>query len=445
MAIYHLHIDSYRRSRGRTAIGGMAYRRAVKASCSRTGKQYNFRGKDEVVLSGFVNAEGDETDYSHLDNLVRLYQSIEQNETHCRATVGREIEVALPVELSLSQQQELILSFIGEVRQAFGAERSFFDFSIHAKAGNPHAHICMSERELVAPFTFSPSKRRDWDGQDFIKQCRQIWEQQTNLALENNGINQRVDSRSHAERGLATLPSLHTGRATYFNSEVKTMNEQIKRTNEAIKKKRGATPTIPEVPKVPAPSAKKLAPPQFDEDAEWTIQTEDDPAEQALRQLLKNKYNHSFGFSKYIARVELKGEYAVLHFKDHSSLTDFGDRIVANGRNAELSAYRMIEMAKAKHWHSVSFTGNEDFLRCAFERAINEGMEIVPKDEAQEVLLAEIRRGRGSVESDMSDTTMIVSIGSSLQERILKRNIQSKPTNTPDAPQKPRRRRKSGS
>ncbi|MDD4978497.1 MAG: MobA/MobL family protein [Gallionella sp.] len=442
MAIYHLHIDSYRRSRGRTAIGGMAYRRAVKASCSRTGKHYNFRGKDEVVLSGFVNADGDETDYTHLDNLVRLYQSIEQNETHCRATVGREIEVSLPIELSLSQQQELILSFIAEVRQTFGAERSFFDFSIHAKAGNPHAHICMSERELIAPFTFSNTKRRDWDGQEFIKQCRQIWEQQTNLVLENNGINQRVDSRSHAERGLATLPSLHTGRATYFNSEVKTMNEQIKQINESIKKKRGATLAIPEVP---ALSAKKLAPPKFDEDAEWAIQTEDDPAEQALRQLLKDKYNHSFGFSKYIARVELKGEYAVLHFKDRSTLTDHGNRIVAQGGNAELSAYRMIEMAKAKHWHCVSFTGNEDFLRCAFERAVNEGMEIVPKDEAQEVLLAEIRRGRGSVESDMSDTTMIVPIGSSLQERILKRNQTPKPTNTSNAPQKPRRGRKSGS
>lgn len=436
MAIYHLHIDSYRRSRGRTAIGGMAYRRAVKASCARTGKHYNFRRKNEVVLSGFVNAEGDQTDYAHLDNLILLYQSIEQNETHCRATVGREIEVALPVELPLSQQQALILCFIGEVRQVFGAERSFFDYSIHAKDGNPHAHICMSEREQIAPFTFSNTKRRDWDGQEFIKQCRQIWEHHTNMALEYNGINQRVDSRSHAERGLATLPSLHTGRATYFNSEVKTMNEQIKQANEAIiKKRRATTPAVPTTP----PTL-----PKFDEDAEWSIQTEDDPAEQALRRLLIQKYNHHLGFSKYIARVELKGDYAVLHFKDQSTLTDHGNRIVAEGGNAELSAYRVIEMAKAKKWQCVSFTGNEDFLRCAFERAIHEGMEVVPKDDAQKQLLAEIRRGRGSLSTDMSDTSMIVPIGLSLQERILKHQLKSKPTHTPDTPQKPRRGRKSG-
>ncbi|WP_161780250.1 MobA/MobL family protein [Ferriphaselus sp. R-1] len=442
MAIYHLHIDSYRRSRGRTAVGGMAYRRGLKAGCRHSGKHYNFRGKGEVALSGFVNADGDETDYSQLSNLVLLYETIEQNETHCRATVGREIEVALPVELDLADQQVLILGFIEEARQTFGAERSFFDYSIHNKLGNPHCHICMSEREQVAPFSFSKTKRRDWDGQEFIKQCRLIWERHTNTALVAAGVGQRVDSRSHADRGLIVLPSLHEGRAAYFHSEVKTMNNQIKQVNEEIKKKQ-VLKAIPAAPK-PTLSTGTPNPPKFDEDAEWSIQTEGEAAAHELRQLLKSKYNHQFGFSKYISRIELKGEYAILYFKDRSSITDHGDRIVAEGGSAELSAYRLIEIAKAKSWHTVSFTGNEDFLRCAFERALAEGMEIVPKDEAQEKLLTEIRRGKGSVETDMTETKMIVPIGSSLQERILKHHLRQKPNNTPEVPKKPRRGRKSG-
>ncbi len=187
---------------------------------------------------------------------------------------GKRNRSLIAVELSLSHQQELILGFIEEVRQTFRAECSFFDFSIHAKPNNPHAHICMSEREQLSPFNFSRTKRRDWDGQEFIKQCRFMWERHTNTALEAAGVGQRVDCRSHADRGLSVLPSLHEGKAAYFNSEVKNMNQQIKQVNEMIKNKREVNPTIPSSPKVPVPSKIKSTPPQFDESAEWAIQTD---------------------------------------------------------------------------------------------------------------------------------------------------------------------------
>jgi len=444
MAIYHLHIDSYRRSRGRTAVGGMAYRRGVKAGCRHSGKHYNFRGKGEVVYSGFVAVDGDKTDYSKLENLIRLYEAVEQQETHCRATVGREIEAALPNELTLDQQIELIQGFIQEVKQSADAERAFFDFSIHHKPNNPHVHICMSEREQLSPFVFSKTKRRHWDGKDFIKQCRQLWERHTNTALLAAGVDQRVDCRSHADRGLSVLPSLHEGKAAYFNSEVKTMNGQIKETNESIKKKREMTPFVP-VPEAPVPTFAASDQPEFDDDAEWGIQCEDEPAAHDLRRLLKDKYNHYFGFSKHIVHVELKGEYAILHFKDRSTITDQGGRIIAEGSNPQLSAYRIIELATAKGWHSVSFTGDDDFLRCAFLRAIEQGMEVVPKNENQALILAEIRTGGGSMTSEMTDTSMIVPLGESFQERMRKHSIKPRPSPSPQLPSEPRRKKKSGS
>jgi len=416
MAIYHLHIDSYRRSRGRTAVGGMAYRRGVKAACRYSGKHYNFRGKGEVAFSGFVNVDGDKTDYTKLENLIRLYESVEQHETHCRATVGREIEAALPVELNLEQQTALILGFIQEVKQSADAERAFFDFSIHHKPNNPHVHICMSEREQLSPFIFSKTKRRHWDGKDFVKLCRQIWERRTNEALATAGFNQRVDCRSHAERRIDLLPSMHEGRATYFNSEVKQMNEQIKQTNEELKKKQEATPkptaNISQIAErlradkteptaEPLPETEPKATPQLEDSEVWGIQSEDEPSTPALRRLLKEKYSHYFGFSKYLSRVDIRGDYAVLYFKDRSQITDYGNRIVSEGSNAELAAYRMIEMALAKQWQAVSFTGDAQFLRIAFERALDKGLEIQTKTEVQQKILAELQRERQGMASGM--------------------------------------------
>ena len=232
MAIYHLHIDSYRRSRGRSAIGGAAYRRGLKAACRESGKRFNFRSKAEVVFSEFIPAQNDTTDYTQLAHLLQLYEAVERTEKHPRATLGREIEIALPNELPLPQQVELVRKFVDEVRQRFGAEQAFFDFSIHAKEGNAHAHICMSEREQLAPFVFDKTKRRDWDGEAFVSACREIWQTQTNTALEQAEINQRVDCRSHADRGLILLPSIHEGKAAYFKSEVKQMNDIIKERNQ---------------------------------------------------------------------------------------------------------------------------------------------------------------------------------------------------------------------
>jgi hypothetical protein len=406
MAIYHLHIDSYRRSRGRTAVGGMAYRRGLKVGCRHSGKRYNFRGKDEVAYSGFVPVDGDKTDYSKLENLVRLYESVEEQETHCRATVGREIEAALPNELNQAKQVELVLGFIQSVKQAADAERAFFDFSIHAKPNNPHVHICMAEREQLSPFVFSKTKRRHWDGKDFVKLCRQIWEQHTNAALEAAGINQRVDSRSYAEREIAILPMMHEGRAAYFNSEVKTMNDTIKQTNEEIKEKQESKRLAAGI----KPLTKITPPDKQDEftassgipDEDWSMSCEDDPSAPAIRRLLKEKYQYSLGFSKYIARVEIKGSYAVLTFKDKSQIFDQGSRIISEGSNSELAAYRLVELALAKQWQKVSFTGDEQFLRDAFERALDSGLEVQAKNEAQQILLDEIKRDKQGLASAMT-------------------------------------------
>lgn len=389
MAIYHLHIDSYRRSRGRTAIGGAAYRRGLKASCPVSGKRFNFRAKSEVVFSEFVPVQNDATDYTQLAHLLQLYEAIERTEKHPRATLGREIEAALPHELDLPQQVELVRAFVAEVRNKFGAEQAFFDFSIHAKEGNQHVHVCMAEREQIEPFVFAKTKRRDWDGEEFVRACREIWQTQTNSALERNGINQRVDCRSNADRGLRLLPSFHEGKAAYFNSEVKQMNDTIKQQNQQLqaanevweeRKKRGAVPP-PNAPVYMVKCANEHLP---------------DSSGGNTRLLDEHQYYEAFPYSPLPSHVAMMDCWAVLHYPDRSRLVDHGDQLASIGAPAGVAADRLIWLAMAKGWRAITLDGDEAFLRAAFAMAMEHGVKIIVRDEWQMSLLEDVRAGRAS-------------------------------------------------
>ncbi|MBX9721410.1 MAG: MobA/MobL family protein, partial [Candidatus Obscuribacterales bacterium] len=334
MAIFHLHIDCYRRSRGRTAIGGAAYRRGLKASCPVSGRRFNFRKKSEVAFSEFIPAQNDLTDYSQLSNLLLLYEAIERGEKHPRATLGREIEAALPHELTLPQQVELVRGFVAEVRQRFGCEKAFFDFSIHAKPNNTHAHIAFSEREQIAPFVFAKTKRRDWDGDEFVRACREIWQSQTNSALEQAGIiTQRVDCRSHADRGIKLLPTLHEGRAAYFDSEVKKMNDIIKQKNQEIKARLIIPEDVIDINELRTKASPSLCRNPDALDAKKFM------SEDFQYRLAKKQYE-SFDILG-LSYINLKHPNRItLWFNDRSSIVDKGTLITANGGTAQANAQR---------------------------------------------------------------------------------------------------------
>lgn len=385
MAIYHCHISSYRRSSGATATGGLAYRRGLRATCSRTGKKYDFRKKSEVAFSEFIHAQNDRTDYTKLANLRRHYEAVEQSERHCLATLGREIEVALPIELALPEQVELVREFIADIRQSLGLSSTYCDFSIHAKKGNPHAHICFGEREQLAPFVFARKKRRDWDGVEFVRKCRTAWEEKSNLALGKAGFNQRVNASSHADRGLSTVPSLHHGRGHYIQeSEIRKMNDAIKNHNDQRTKEQEQ-------------EQKQVYQHQADdEDEAPQIECYDLPSRKPfIILLLEQQYGIVPTFSEQVSFVDMKRapELASIFFKDKARLTDFGNRMEVYNCAPEASAERLVMLAKAKGWGNVVFSGDEAFLRCAFAKAIAEGLCVSPKNPEQQRLLIEIGSG----------------------------------------------------
>ena len=147
-------------------------------------------------------------------------------------TTYREMEIALPRELSAAQRIELVREF---VRQEIGA-RHAYQWPLHVPpaadgGGQPHFHLMFSERQVDGidrdPEQYfkrynakAPEKggaRKGYGpsaGQTLtkaeraaeLKELRGRWEAMCNAHLERAGVEQRIDMRSHAERGTGLEP-----------------------------------------------------------------------------------------------------------------------------------------------------------------------------------------------------------------------------------------------
>lgn len=147
-------------------------------------------------------------------------------------TTYREMEIALPRELDADQRAALVREF---VRQEIG-DRHAYQWAIHTPTAadgqeQPHVHLMFSERQRDGierdPEQYfkrynakAPEKggaRKGYGpsaGQTLtkaeraaeLKELRGRWEAMCNTHLERAGVEQRIDMRSHAERGTGLEP-----------------------------------------------------------------------------------------------------------------------------------------------------------------------------------------------------------------------------------------------
>lgn len=386
MAIFHVRVDCYRRSEGRSAVGGLAYRRGIKTACEVTGKKFDFRKKEEVVFSEFINAKCDLRTHD-LATIKKLFEQVETAETKCNATVGREIECALPNELTTAQQVELTKKFISRIRTEAKADEAFFDFSIHAKDGNNHVHIATSERELEATadgYKLSAKKRRDWHDPVFVQTCRKAWEEETNNALEKAGLDIRVDRRTLAAQGIEKIPTIHEGKSRHINQgERKMINAQIKDKNGLLK--------------APAQATEYEDLSQIYGAVEECGECENaDP-----RTATDTKYQYRLAQQKYegfsihgLTYCQMKNpKYVTMWFDNggvKSKIVDSGNTITSTGDTAQKSAQRIVELAQLKKWEKIKLSGSDAFIEEAMKCAHGAGLAVSPADEAQRKLWEKI-------------------------------------------------------
>ena len=238
MAIFHLSTKIVSRESGRTALGAAAYRSGeALVQDGIGGVTHDYSRKDGVVHTQIMAPP-------HAPEWVydrgRLWNEVDRAEVRKDAQLAREIEVALPVELRLTEQVELLQQYVSREFVPLGM---IADIAVHHdNPANPHAHILLTLREIRAD-GFGP-KQRDWNRRELVSKWRESWASHTNHMLAMGGHDARIDHRSHAERGIELTPGVKIGAGqerrvaeqlpTYIAERVETQKEVAKQNGELI-------------------------------------------------------------------------------------------------------------------------------------------------------------------------------------------------------------------
>lgn len=237
MAIYHCTVKTHSRadSSNNNAVRSAAYRSGSKLAYVATGNTFNYSRKREVIYSEIRTPERVPARFKDRQT---LWSTVEQSEKRCDAQLFREIEVALPVELTRIQMIELIKTYVDDYAIKYGM---IADFSIHDKGdGNPHCHIMLTMREIDGE-EFG-KKNRDWNDKKFLDMWRKGWEKCANAALKTAGQDVKIDSRSYADQGIDRIATVHEGRESingHNNAKVRSrrVHNQFVRESNSIRSK----------------------------------------------------------------------------------------------------------------------------------------------------------------------------------------------------------------
>ncbi|MEZ2330643.1 Ti-type conjugative transfer relaxase TraA [Mesorhizobium sp. RCC_202] len=208
MAIYHLHVKVIGRKAGSSAVASAAYRSASRLRDERIDRSHDFSAKRGIVHSEVMLPENAPQAWSDRE---RLWNDVEAFEVRKDAQLAREVEFALPRELSQPQGIELARDF---VQSEFVDRGMVADLNVHwdrAEDGSPkpHAHVMLTMRS-VDENGFG-SKVRDWNRTELVERWRERWAELANERLAELDIDARIDHRSLEAQGIALEPQTQIG------------------------------------------------------------------------------------------------------------------------------------------------------------------------------------------------------------------------------------------
>ena len=222
MAIYHLSAKVISRGSGRSAIAAAAYRAAERLHDDRLGHDHDFTAKTGVVHREVLLPEGAPEAWQ---DRATLWNAVEAVEKRKDAQVAREVEVALPRELSQAEGIALARDFTA---REFVARGMVADVCVHWPQGadgeaKPHAHILLTTRR-VEPGQDGErgrfgAKAREWNATELLVGWRERWAGLANARLAKQGHDVRVDHRSLAAQGIPLEPQHKVGPAGQRRAE----------------------------------------------------------------------------------------------------------------------------------------------------------------------------------------------------------------------------------
>lgn len=206
MVHYHSHTRIIGRSGGRSAVAAAAYRAGEKLRNDFEGGISDFSRRSGVIHTEIMAPE-QASPWTY--DREELWNRAEATERRKDAQLAREVELALPHELSDDQRLALLR---GYVRQQFVSRGMVADIAIHqghSDERNVHAHVMLTMRALL-PEGFG-NKVTEWNDPRNVKHWRREWARQQNRAYREVGLGHMVDDRSYREQGIKRRAQIHEG------------------------------------------------------------------------------------------------------------------------------------------------------------------------------------------------------------------------------------------
>ena len=210
MAIFHFSAKVIGRGSGRSAVAAAAYRSASSLEDQRLGRDHDFTNKSGVIHSEVMLPEGAP---ERLRDRETLWNEVEATEKRKDAQLAREVEFAIPRELTKEEGVALARDFVAK---EFVERGMVADLNVHWDIGadgnaKPHAHVMLTTRK-VGPDGFG-AKVRDWNATALLQSWRENWASYVNERLKSLGIEARIDHRSYDAQGIELEPQHKIGAA----------------------------------------------------------------------------------------------------------------------------------------------------------------------------------------------------------------------------------------
>ena len=240
MAIYHLHVKVHSRSTGASAVARAAYRAREALVDERTGERHDYSRRSDLDHAEIFAPE-DAPDW--VRDRSKLWNAVEAAERRKDAQVAREIQIALPVELTQDERRQAVEDFVMDecVSRGMVADVAFHGGKTH----NPHAHILLTTRRLEGD-GFG-KKERAWNDRAVLETWREEWASWANRQLlaawrdasliDHRSLEDQRDDALwrgdvEAAKALDRDPDIHHGRSAWMEARDGVVRERGARSDE---------------------------------------------------------------------------------------------------------------------------------------------------------------------------------------------------------------------
>ena len=269
MAFFYLRTSILRAKNGKSAVASSAYMAAISLHSERLGRTFHYCNKEEVVFSEVLLPENAPAEYK---NPEVLWNAVERKENKVNSRFARQYIVCLPKEWSRAECIEHTREFI---QKALVDKGIIAQWAFHNKENNPHVHIQCPMRGVTKNGAWAQMERKEylldekgnkipeidpltgeqkirirnrngristeklykrvtvqsneWNSRRFLKEVKKHWAETCNKYLPEE---ERIDYRSHKERGINRVPLIHERRGC---EEDKLENEERREINKRLK------------------------------------------------------------------------------------------------------------------------------------------------------------------------------------------------------------------